>query len=66
MDAYFKKYQDVVNRSGRSEKEYRKDLVQTVDDFLQDKEDSSLVQKQMIEAQSISRYTEPSGVDTFL
>ena len=39
MDAYFQKYNDVVKRTGRHEKEYRRDLVKTVDDFLDDKED---------------------------
>ena len=34
MDAYFKKYHDVVMRTGRSEKDYLKELTQTVDDFL--------------------------------
>ena len=35
MDAYFNKYHDVVIRTGRKEKDYIKDLVKTVDDFLE-------------------------------
>ena len=43
MDAYFKKYNDVVLRTGRREKDYIKDLVKTVDDFLGDDEGTSSV-----------------------
>lgn len=34
MDAYFKKHHDVIMRTGRKEKDYLKELQQTVDDFL--------------------------------
>ena len=66
MDAYFQKYNDVVKRTGRNEKEYRRDLVKTVDEFLEDKEDDKLHQDKLIEAQSASQLAEPSGVDSLL
>lgn len=34
MDAYFKKHTEIVNRIGRKEKDYMKDLVKTVDEYL--------------------------------
>ena len=34
VDAFFKKHTDVVNRTGRREKDYIKDLNKVVDDFL--------------------------------
>ena len=34
MDAYFQKHTDVVMRIGRQQKDYMKDLVGTVNDFL--------------------------------
>ena len=42
MDAYFKKYTDVIMRTGRQEKDYLKELVQTVDEFLDKSETGSL------------------------
>ena len=37
IDAYFRKYgDDVIPRTGRREKDYLKDLVKTVDEFLGD------------------------------
>lgn len=42
MDAYFKKYTDVIMRTGRREKDYLKELVHTVDDFLTKTDTGSL------------------------
>lgn len=67
MDAYFKKYHDVVIRTGRKEKDYIKDLVKTVDDFLEaDTFDiEELTEKRQGERQVV-KDIEPSGVDTML
>lgn len=36
IDAYFRKYgDDVIIKTGRKEKDYLKDLVKTVDEFLE-------------------------------
>jgi len=34
MDAYFAKHTDLVDRRGRQSKDYMKDLVKTVEDYL--------------------------------
>ena len=66
MDAYFKKYTDVIMRTGRKEKDYLKELVQTVDNFL---DDSAVANVNAAEERKKSMFTkevEPSGADTLL
>ena len=62
MDAYFKKYTDVINRTGRKEKTYLKELVQTVDDFL----DKPAFSHTAVEEPSDFKELEPSGIETLL
>lgn len=63
MDAYFKKHTDVVNRTGRKEKDYMKDLVRTVDEFLeQDTFNATSVEDE----RGLTKDVEPSGVDSLL
>ena len=66
MDAYFKKYTDVIMRTGRQEKDYLKELVHTVDDFLTKTDTGSLDTIKMAEERAVSKDAEPSGVDAML
>ena len=62
MDAYFKKYTDVINRTGRKEKTYLKELVQTVDDFL----DKPAFKHTQAEEPGDFKDLEPSGAESAL
>ena len=66
MDAYFKKYTDVIMRTGRKEKDYLKELVHTVDEFLDTTNNGSLNTLKMAEERAVSKDAEPSGVDAML
>ena len=62
MDAYFKKYTDVINRTGRKEKAYLKELVQTVDDFLE----KPAFNHTAVEERGAAKDLEPSGLESVL
>ena len=66
MDAYFKKYTDVVNRTGRKEKTYLKELVQTVDDFLDKPAFNHTAVEDPSKTPSDVKDLEPSGIETLL
>lgn len=64
IDAFFKKHTKIVDRTGRREKDYMKDLNKFVDEYLN--------QKDMFESMKVSeelqkaRDAEPSGAETLL
>ena len=66
MDAYFKKYTDVVMRTGRKEKDYLKELVQTVDNFLDDSAAASVSTAEERKKSMFTKEVEPSGADSLL
>ena len=64
IDAFFKKHTDIVDRTGRRQKDYIKDLNKQVDDFLAS--DNSLEQVKLKEEMLAAKEQEPSGVDSLL
>ena len=64
IDAFFKKHTDIVDRTGRRQKDYIKDLNKQVDDFLAS--DNALEQVKLKEEMLAAKEQEPSGVDSLL
>ena len=64
VDAFFKKHTDIVDRTGRSAKDYMKDLNRAVDDYLEST-DAESTKKDEAERQ-VAKEAEPSGADSLL
>ena len=66
VDAFFKKHTDIVDRTGRRQKDYIKDLNKVVDDYLDTPDELESMQGMVDDKRMLAKEAEPSGVESML